>query len=49
MEGDTHAPPELIFMFPQSGATEVPKDKVMIQVVPGVQDGHFTKDTMVRI
>ena len=46
-EGDTRAPPELIFMFPHSGAAEAPKDQVMIQVVPGVPDGHVHKDTMV--
>ena len=49
MEGDTHAPPELIFMFPQSGIAEVPKDPVMIQVVPGIQDGPVPTETTVRI
>ena len=36
-------------MFPQSGATEVTKDQVMIQVFPGVQNGHAPKDTKVRL
>ena len=49
MEGDTRAPLELIFMFPQSGAAEVTKDQVMIPVVPGVQDGHVPKETTARI
>ena len=44
-----HAPLELIFMFSQSGSTEVPKDQVMIQVVPAVQGGHVPKETTVRI
>ena len=48
-EGDTHATPELIFMFPQIGATEAPKDQVIIQVVPGFQDRHVTKDTTFRL
>ena len=48
-EGDTRAPPELIFMFPQSGDAEAPNDQVMIRVVPGVQDGHVPKDTTVRL
>ena len=36
-------------MFPHSGAAEAPKDQVMIQVVPGVQDGHVPKETTVRL
>ena len=32
----THAPPEVIFMFPQSGAAEAPKDQAMVRVVPRV-------------
>ena len=39
-EGETRAPPEVIFMFPQSGAAEASKDQIIIQVVPGVPDGH---------
>ena len=29
-EWETLAPPEVIFMFPQGGAAEAPKDQVMI-------------------
>ena len=36
-------------MFPQSGSVEAPKDHVMIQVVPGVQDGNVPKEMMVRL
>ena len=48
-EGDTRAPPELIFIFPQSISAEVPKDQIMIRVVPGVPGGHVPKDTTVRL
>ena len=49
VERDTRAPLELIFMFPQSSAAEAPKDQVMIQVVPGIQDKHVPKETTIRI
>ena len=48
-EGDTRAPPELICMFPQSGAAEAPNDQVMIRVVHGVKYGYVPKDTTVRL
>ena len=38
----------VVFMFPQSGAVEAPKDQVMIQVVPGVLDRHIPEDTEFR-
>ena len=48
-EGWRHAPPEVIFMLPQSGAVEAPKDQVMIRVVPGFPGVHVTKETKVRL
>ena len=46
-EGVTRAPPEVIFMFPQSGAAEAPKDKEMIRVVPMVQYEHAPEEMTV--
>ena len=34
-------------MFPQGGATESPKDQVMILVVPGVLGGHVPEEMVI--
>ena len=36
-------------MLPHGGAAEALKDQVMIQVLPGVLDGHVTEKIMVHI
>ena len=46
---ETRAPPEVIFMFPQSGSAEAPKDQVMIRVLPWVPDIHVPEETTVRL
>ena len=42
-------PLEVLCMFPQDGAVETSKDKVIIQVVPGVRDRQFPEEMMVRL
>ena len=44
-EGGPHGPPEVLYVFPQGGAVEAPKDKVMIRVLHGVPDGHVPEET----
>ena len=36
-------------MFPQGGTVEAPNDQVMIQVVPGVPDGHVPEEMTVGL
>ena len=48
MEGEPHAPLEVLCVIVQGGAVEASKDQVMILVVPRVPDIHIHEEMTVQ-
>ena len=47
LEGELRAPPEVLGVFPQWGATEASWDQVVVRFMPGFLYGHVPEETII--